>query len=434
MKIKNLITIDNLHSLFLLLLIFSITFLTKLLTYIIILWLISGIVLYIKSNKTRITKFNTGIFFIILYYIIVGISLFYSENKSEAYFDIEVKLSLFIVPLMLFLLKKNYESKNNFFLLTFAIANVIATLICIIIALKNSISFSDGFTFNDTVPGIYEDTNTSPPSYFFYSNFSIFKHPAYFSAYLTLSFFIFIHLLKEKFYILKNKQLSYFIYYFSLILIPISIFFLQSKAGYIIFYILIIIYFITLSIKSNKIWHSIIIPITIILIALYTYTTNSRFYYIKNALKQKEDFIKAIKNKNHQYLIEHFGIDRVSLWLITTEIAKEHLIIGCGAGDVHNELNKKFKEYQLNNFVEKHYNTHNQFLETLLAQGIIGLIILLCWLFYPFFKRHYYTAKNYLLLIFLTILIINFMFESMLNSISGVIFTAFFYGFFIKNE
>ncbi len=74
-------------------------------------------------------------------------------------------------------------------------------------------------------------------------------------------------------------------------------------------------------------------------------------------------------------------------------------------------------------------NSHNQYLETCAGLGIFGFVSLLYILIYGFIIT--YKKRHYLLFFLLVILSINFMFESMLNRMSGVLFMIFFYSLFV---
>ena len=73
---------------------------------------------------------------------------------------------------------------------------------------------------------------------------------------------------------------------------------------------------------------------------------------------------------------------------------------------------------------KKNFNAHNQFLQVLIDHGLIGLLILL---FYSFFMIYSsIVKKKFIFTIFLCIIILNFLTESILETQSGVIFFAFF--------
>jgi O-antigen ligase len=77
-------------------------------------------------------------------------------------------------------------------------------------------------------------------------------------------------------------------------------------------------------------------------------------------------------------------------------------------------------------------NSHNQFLQTFLALGLPGILLLLSLFVFPIINS--LKTKNYILFCFLVIVFLNFLTESMLETISGVVFFAFFYSLLIANS
>jgi len=74
--------------------------------------------------------------------------------------------------------------------------------------------------------------------------------------------------------------------------------------------------------------------------------------------------------------------------------------------------------------LKRHYNAHNQYIDTFVALGLPGLLVLLALLLWPFI----YAIKkgHYLLLSLVLILLVSLFFESMINRQAGVMFFAFF--------
>ena len=73
---------------------------------------------------------------------------------------------------------------------------------------------------------------------------------------------------------------------------------------------------------------------------------------------------------------------------------------------------------------KKNFNAHNQFLQVLIDHGLIGFLILL---FYSFFMIYSsIVKKKFIFTIFLCVIVLNFLTESILETQSGVIFFAFF--------
>jgi len=79
-------------------------------------------------------------------------------------------------------------------------------------------------------------------------------------------------------------------------------------------------------------------------------------------------------------------------------------------------------------YEELHENDdpHNQFLRTFIATGIPGFLALIGIFLYGFLRG--IKSRDYLLLAFMILILIHFIFKSMLFRENGVVFFSFFYG------
>ena len=115
---------------------------------------------------------------------------------------------------------------------------------------------------------------------------------------------------------------------------------------------------------------------------------------------------------------------RMSIWKHSLHIIKDNLWIGVGTGDVKNELSMQYRASNEKILESGHLNAHNQFLQTAIAFGIIGLgallLILTCAAIWTF-QTDQHEATLLILLI-----AINFFFEAMLETQAGVVFISFF--------
>jgi O-antigen ligase len=119
---------------------------------------------------------------------------------------------------------------------------------------------------------------------------------------------------------------------------------------------------------------------------------------------------------------------RLVMWTVTSEeIAKHPLGVGTGNVDAH--LSQRLKQYGQLDLAKQdehnaiQYNPHNQFLQTGLEIGLFGLIVLLLFIVQTWrLARNY---KNYLLMAVVASLVVNSLFESMLQRQSGIVFYAF---------
>ena len=122
---------------------------------------------------------------------------------------------------------------------------------------------------------------------------------------------------------------------------------------------------------------------------------------------------------------------RVLIWGVATEIIKNNFLFGVGTGDVKDVLLEKYKENGMTGAYNEKLNAHNQFLQTFVALGLPGIILLLSSFIFPFILA--IRKRNYIYISFLTIVFVNFLTESMLETIAGVMFYAFFNSLLMVN-
>jgi O-antigen ligase len=199
-----------------------------------------------------------------------------------------------------------------------------------------------------------------------------------------------------------------------IIFLSLMIWFLGSRAGYLAFIALFLALSIFFMFKTRKFLVSFgAITIGFILIIVFM------------SPKLKKNFQEVVNQvKNQQELTSDSDI-RLWLWKSGIEVFKKNYFWGVGTGDIKIVMNKKYHQYNLSLAEEKSYNLHNQYLESAVSLGFIGLLILITWMVLLFIYA--INTKDFLLFFLTLIISIHFMFESMLNSIAGVSFFMFFY-------
>lgn len=101
----------------------------------------------------------------------------------------------------------------------------------------------------------------------------------------------------------------------------------------------------------------------------------------------------------------------------------ESPLIGYGVGDYHDRQVQQYNADEFEDGQEHHFNAHNQYLETLLADGIPGLISLLFMLVAPLVVAlHANRRYSFLVALFMALVMLNFLFESMLERQMGLLF------------
>lgn len=101
-------------------------------------------------------------------------------------------------------------------------------------------------------------------------------------------------------------------------------------------------------------------------------------------------------------------------WLLFSEIP--HPWIGMGSGSTNTLLQEIYIREQFTEGIDSHWNMHNQFLEILVENGVLGLLLFLTIIFAPILIK---SKLRMFYLIWIPALIVNLFFESMLSRSLG---------------
>ena len=336
---------------------------------------------------------------LMLVYVTVLIGLTYAKDKISGEFDAQVKLTMLVFPFVLSTIPQFNKKQVQALFISFLFGCFIASLLCLVRSL-----------------GIYQ---WSGENYFFYYKFSFLMHPSYFAMYLCFAVAIILYVLIEyPIYLYRSVKIGFF---FLLFFFLVMIVLLSSKAGLLVLVLLLFVSILHLIFQRQHYRLGIISLLFIIVAALSIPKTAPPTYQrIKTALYEIDNE-KNLKSGGVAF--------RMQIWGIVKEAVKDDLWIGVGTGDEANALVEKYKELNLKKATSQRLNAHNQFLQVLLALGLMGLIPFLASLLIPFIIS--IKRKQHLYFLFLSIIIINFLTEAMLERQAGVMFYAFFNAVFL---
>lgn len=363
------------------------------------------IVLLFVNSFFLIKKVNDGIkitnrYFltIALLYVVYIIGIFNSENISAANFDVQLKLSLIVLPIVFLLAPKLSASELKKIFYCFTAGCFISSVACLSIAAKRYISEGSGV--------------------FFYNSLSFFLHPSYFAMYITLAvsfllYEIFIEHASLRLTWIRIVLISYFLGF---------LFLLSSKAGLIT---MSLILFGTLIISYLRSGDKLLLGImggAVGGLLLF-------IFFMPGNMNRYLSFAKIISHDKVAVDTGESTSERFYVWKNGWQLIKQHPVLGYGTGDVKDVL---VNQYEKNGFVfgvERKLNAHNQFMQTMLAIGMAGIALLLFCLIFPIglFKN----TGSFIGFVFLIIVAINFMVESMLETQAGVVFFALFYSILV---
>ena len=357
--------------------------------------------------KGKYNVFKTNISWVkltlTLLWILPFAQLITLNGLSDHWSHLETKLSLLLLPVIFLIDVNTNKDFINKLAKVFLIGCCISITICLIKASYNSF--------------ILELDNS-----FYYKNISIFHHPSYFTMYINFGIgLLYLNLISNTpFFNIQKKLLWLMIITFTLFIVLVS-----SRTGWISNFIIHSLFIIILIrkkfFKQKHILYVISVLIVIGGLVNFSPSLKNRFIEIINHTiyaDQQSDYPSSTST-------------RIKAWESASELIKDHWAFGLGTGKGAVELNEIYNSKKYFSLTKKNTNTHNQYLQYLLDHGIIGLIFLLFFTLIMFIKS--YKSKDFMYTLFIGLIIINFMTESVLETQSGVIFFAFFNTLFFFN-
>ena len=335
----------------------------------------------------------------VLFYLIYFVGSFYTNNQGLANKYLEYKLVFLVFPLIF-----SFKLKGGLSIQKPVLAAISGVLILSIFGVVHS---NQLYLENGSI------------SSFFGSNFSYIHHPTYYSLYALFSLASLQEVFRKRW--LGKYKITYLLVGLWLIVIQlISV----SLAG-ILFLLLFAGVIFLLKVKGRfgvKWFLTTLIISPILLIGILNYTPglktqfNTTIKYIKEYVKDPVSFIEV-----EQTYVQGDEV-RLIMWTVTLLEIIDHPF-GVGTGNSDDHLHERLLEYQQFKVAKINYNPHNQFLQTTLEIGVVGLGVFLFIIGYSVYQgwRH----KNNLLLALTFCLAFNCLFESMLQRQSGIVFYTF---------
>jgi len=369
-------------------------------------WFLFALINFFSSLKfQKLTlAFNKKLLPFLVFPILYVVHLFgllYTSNFNYAFFDLEIKLSMFLIPLTLWLRSDFYSNKQNLIIQSLIYGSLISFIINIIHA--------------------YFKYRIKPDIiYFYYAELSPI-HPSYMSLYISLALIGILYLGSKaiSFNVKRGQAIGIILF----IILLIYLFLLSSKGGIMIFTFSILIYITAQYIHKIRIKYLIGISLIIIIAPIFLINSVPKVKY------RFQGMISAVKHANEANLdSQESSMERVAIFATSSKFAYQCLPFGVGTGDTKDEITKNYKNLGSKTMDERYLNAHNQYLQTTITLGIFGLASLLLILVSGF--RDAIKKKNLLFFIFMILISFNMLFESMLEQQAGVIFITLFYTFF----
>jgi len=354
------------------------------------------IVIYGAITKKLSFKWNWILFSLAMLYVMYILYCIPSKNLGQATKDLEHKLSFLVFPIF-FSFQPKFELNRNKLLNAFTIG-------CLLLGLY----FVAQSTYHFKVSG--------DSSYFHSSAFAPSHHPSYVAAFFSFAIYFLISEIQPTQSRKRTFSAITVITFLTFLHLP-----LESLSGVLILGLLTAFLVLSWAWNAFSKW----IFATFMLLGLLSIQI---IFWIQPSLKDNVTYTSS--------LVSHYVVSptkfiqetpsgmsgnqaRLVVWTITGQIIADHPF-GIGLGNLEGEMKQRLIQLDQHELVEKNYNPHNQFLQIAAEIGLVGLAFFVCILF--FIVRFALQRKDELLVFLVFSLILNSLFESMLQRQSGIVF------------
>lgn len=339
---------------------------------------LSSILVRITKKNWEFEKHIAWIFASIFAYY--AIRIIGNDNTKYGFRMLERNLPLLIIPIMVI---PSYIGSKVKYYKAFSIGIVSAAAYTMLMV-----------TYNQLMNKPTTDT------WFFESLDNYGFHPTYMAMYALIAL---VMLVEAK---LFNTRLRIILAAFLTAFVVFS----SSRIALVALAILLIIK----AVKSRqKIYTYAILLIAALFVGLFSFSADFRY-----KMNQLRDFKGFTHYDNNNYGSVSVRVAKIKSSVI---LWKEYPWFGAGTGDYRDELVQIYRSPDIECWpcARERYNSHNQYLNTLVAHGIVGLLLFLL-LYYSLFKRAFKNNNNILLGCLIILLIIGLT-ESIYEVNRGVI-------------
>jgi O-antigen ligase len=343
-----------------------------------------------KENFKRIFQFGPSVWFLI-YYLMLVIGLIWTTDLSFGLSKLENKLTFLLFPVFFQICKFNYSFKQ--------ITHVILVSILLVLICSNVLAFLSIENQNALDWNIFEKLSNS-------KSFSWNMHRSYFSTYCNI-----LVILMFKRLISIDEENNKFLPTFGIFIGSIGVIQSLSKINILLLFLLFGVFLIVFFIKRFN-WKKKLMFLVILIICFIFTINNKAIQYRFNEVKKSTVSIKL----ENSTTLESSAV-RLIMWNTSWEVWKNSFLFGTGTGDYNTELTRRNFEKGNLGVASEQLNSHNQFLNTGVQLGIIG-VIFLCMIFLSIIRHSF---KSYWKLLILVVFLFNFLVESFIETQAGIV-------------
>lgn len=368
--------------------------------------LLSGEMFRIKYSFKKIVNAKNPLFWLIALFVVYTFGMLWSKDLDYGLKDLTIKLPLLIVPVLCFFLPKRFVTRKRLWIYSSAfIAGLLIVLFeCLIKGLANAFSGKE-FAIE----------------YIFYTRLSGGYHVTYLSLFCLVALFVLYKIPLSKLFSIDSKT-SFAIKGILFVVLDVFLILLSARIAFIGMILLHVGIAFDLFVFRKQYLKSLslLLLITIVVFGASNIKTFNQRY-------QNIDKRTTIAQQGSQKKVSDSLSQRSFIYSNIFELIKRNLVIGYGTGDSRMALEDFYKEKNVS--FGRYLNAHNQFLQTAVAVGALGLLcLMMCFVSYLFG----FLGKNtYVFLFAIALIGLSMMTEAILERQAGVHFCAFAFCWFV---
>lgn len=365
--------------------------------------LLSFFAIFKKYSRAHLSEVSI---LLALLFVLHAVGMLYTANLNRGFFDLEVKLSLIVFPLVFIGFKFLNNTNFRMTLRMFLFGTLTAALFCF---LQSSYEYF---------------INGMPYYYFLTSRFSVIIHQSYFAMYLIFSMLILAFLEWPNF---KDNRWSKRVLNITLMLfLSVCVILTGSKTGFIV-WVLVVFGMVAFLVKEVKYK---LVPI----FGLMVLTSLVGIIFREAPLLQSRivNVLKITQDEEVDPLTTESTAVRYLVYSSSWDVINSQPWYGSGTGDFQDELDKIYEERGYEFAHARHLNTHNQFLQSWIALGIPGFTLILG-IFLVMFQQAF-KNRDWIYVGFTLIFLVISLTESSLYMQAGVVYFSFFAVLFARKS
>jgi O-antigen ligase len=345
---------------------------------------------------------NRSLWLFVFFFFTFVIGLFYTTNLTQGASEIEKRSALAILPLIILTCKISLSNDQlQKLILYFFYAGLVVSLGLLMFAFYR---YQTGFS----------------AEVFYYRELTniIRHHPVYYSYYLLFG-------LLARFLILfrtHHKKLVFWI----INVFGVTILVLLASKMVVSLLVIITIFLLFTYFRSTRVYYKLVAGVLLVLLI------SGSFVFFPQVRGKATDMLHLsmndLKQEKYAYNYPFNGLNfRLVLWKLSIQhLYNDRLLwFGVGTGDARDYLNEVYAQHGLLDGGYINYNTHNEYVETLVRHGLAGLFFLFSVYLWGFYKG--FSKANFFLVIFLLIFAISSWSEASLSVNKGIVFFSLYF-------